>query len=199
MGTDKTKWIFEDGDDATSRNTGGGDGAFTESLNSGADEPTNYGREGDTTRLMQMAEKTEIYHSGKAKTLKAGTDLSEVLDPVVGWLVVVKGPGLGQAVTLGAGMNTVGREGSERAPLPYGDTLISAKDHVRIIYDDADRKFYIAHGSGKNISKVNGQMVANLMPLESHALIELSKATHVRFVAFCDAGFDWGDLASDGA
>ena len=36
-------------------------------------------------------------------------------DPVVGWLVVVAGPGRGSAVELGYGMNAVGRVKSPRS------------------------------------------------------------------------------------
>ena len=34
--------------------------------------------------------------------------------------------------------------------------------------------------------------------LENYATIQLTKQTAVRFVAFCNAGFDWADLAGDG-
>ena len=118
---------------------------------------------------------------------------------MTGWLVVVRGPGLGQSVQIGAGMNAVGRAASASVPLPFGDRLISSEDHVRIIYDDTDRKFYIAHGSGRNLSRVNGQMLANTLPLDDNAVIELSKVTTVVFRAFCSEAFDWTDVQADKA
>ncbi len=40
----------------------------------------------------------------------AGAGFAE--DPVVGWVVVIKGPGRGTSVPLGYGMNSIGRSGS---------------------------------------------------------------------------------------
>jgi hypothetical protein len=91
-------------------------------------------------------------------------------------------------------MNTLGRGSDARCSLPFGDTLISSDDHLRIIYDDADRAFLVAPGSGKNVSRLNGQLLTQTMPLEDGSLIELSKRTKVRFRPFCGAHFDWSDL-----
>ncbi|MEM9267496.1 MAG: FHA domain-containing protein [Pseudomonadota bacterium] len=196
MGNDKTKWIFDENDtsdsnDAFTETVEGGSGDFTETLDGGS------GSE-DKTRVVENApEKTQLYYPGMEAELGDNAKFTGETDPVVGWLVVIKGPGLGQSVNIGIGMNTLGRDESERISLPFGDTLMSAKDHARIIYDDDSRGFFIAHGSGKSITKVDGQMVANTLPLPDRSLIELTKTTHVRFVSFCDEQFDWADVARD--
>jgi len=122
-----------------------------------------------------------------------------VRDPVTAFLVVVSGPGTGRFVPLGAGLNSIGRAEDERVALPFGDTMISGRDHVRILYDDEARVFLIVPGSGKNLTRVNGQVVAMPMPLQHHATIQLSKTTSARFVAFCGAEFDWSDVTDGGA
>ena len=130
--------------------------------------------------------------------MNPSTKYEDLEDPVVGWLVVIKGAGLGQSVPIGVGMNTIGRDNESRITLDFGDKMLSGNDHARIIYDDDSRGFFIAHGSGKNITKVNGQMVATTLALKNYDVIEITKATHLRFVALCNENFDWSDLAEKG-
>ncbi|WP_339948877.1 FHA domain-containing protein [uncultured Albimonas sp.] len=120
------------------------------------------------------------------------------VDPIVGWLVIVGGPGRGRAIPLGAGANSVGRAGSERAALPFGDDQISSENHAVIVYDDRARKFYVQHASGKNLTWLNGEVVVNLTPLSDGDTLEFGRNTRCRFAAFCGAGFDWNDIAADG-
>ncbi|WP_342070366.1 FHA domain-containing protein [Yoonia algicola] len=193
MSNDKTKWIFDDSSESIA-DTGKTvtSPEMTETLDNqhfgaGNSEPTVHIGGGGATQ--PESEKTQIYTGASAE---AG--FADQSDPVTGWLVVVKGPGLGQSVPLGSGMNTVGRGVGARASLPFGDTLISSEDHLRIIYDDAERTFFVSHGSGKNISRVNGQLLANTLPLTTDSVIELSKSTRVVFKQFCSQDFDWSDL-----
>ncbi len=200
MGNDnKTSWLFDKDDEDANDDLDfdAGDG-FTESI-SGSDNDVTHAMGGSSfseapTEYVE-SEKTEIYHGGLAKSFAGKAEFDPMVDPITGWLVVVKGPGLGQSVNLGSGMNTLGRDSDERVALDFGDKMISGKDHFRIIFDDANRVFFAAPGTGRNISRINGQIVANTMPLENYALIELSKQTHVRFVAFCNQDFDWSELA----
>jgi len=202
MSNDKTKWIF-DNDDSKTGNLGGD---FTESLHddpigrtdAGVGDTTQVSSDDETTRLMPSNDKTQIFLPGQTGATASSTSYEDLEDPVVGWLVVVKGPGLGQSVPIGVGMNTVGRDSSSRIALDFGDKMISGNDHARIIYDDDSRGFFIAHGSGKSITKVNGQMVATTLPLKAYDVVEITKATHLRFVAFCNEDFDWSDLADKG-
>lgn len=199
MGNDnKTSWLFDKDDEELNDLDIEGDDGFTESLAPSNNEPTHaIGGSSYSEAPTEYVEsdKTQIYHGGMSKNFSGKAEFDPMIDPITGWLVVVKGPGLGQSVNLGSGMNTLGREGGERVSLDFGDKLISGKDHLRIIFDDANRVFFAAPGTGRNISRINGQIVATTMPLENYALIELSKQTHVRFVAFCNEDFDWSELA----
>lgn len=204
MGKDKTSWLFDETDNDTDDELGLGDestGVFTESLQGGGDAPTHaypgFGENDAETQFVQSTDKTEIYHGGVAGKYSEKAEFDEMVDPIVGWFVVVQGPGIGQSVNLGSGMNTIGRDPDERVSLPFGDTLISSKDHVRVIYDDESREFLIVPGSGSNVTKIGTKIVATPQPLENYSLIRLSKQTHVRFVAFCNEGFDWSDVAEN--
>lgn len=201
MGNDKTSWLDLD-DDEDDLNAKAPEGGYTESLPAFADEQTHVPTEAasvgfDKTVLESGGEKTEIYHAGNAAKHAETSTFGDQTDPTVGWLVVVQGPGLGCSISLGAGMNAIGRDADERAALPFGDTLISGSDHLRIIYDDDNRVFYVAPGSGKNISRMNGKIIAMTETLNSFALLELSKKTKVRFVAFCGEEFDWSDMTAE--
>ena len=194
-GNDKTSWLegleHDDGADLGDLNNATD---FTENLSGWAGKTQGSFSEGKTEFMNADArDKTQIDIGGLGLSEEDG---HMVEDPVTGWLVVVQGPGLGNMATIGAGMNVIGRSEDERVSLPFGDALISSRDHVRIIYDDETRSFMIVPGSGKNISRLNGQIIAVPMVLENYAVIQLSKLTKVRFVAFCNSDFDWADVIS---
>ena len=187
MSDNKTKWLFDKTEDL---GTGQRGTDYTETLQDGMTTDKSFPSTGfseQKTTFMGGGAHTEIFHGGS----------DEVSDPVVGWLVVIKGPGLGNFVPLGAGMNNIGRDEQERAPIPFGDSLISAKDHLRVVYDGEERVFLVVPGSGKNISKLAGKPIYMPEPLENYSTIQLSKETDVRFVAFCNDGFDWSDVADE--
>lgn len=194
-GKDKTSWLegLEHDDDLPEGPEPRNDG-FTETA-SAAWERSDAGISERKTEFLGGGtaqdgdEKTRISIGGLGSE---GDDAVD--DPVTGWLVVIEGPGKGRAITVGAGLNRIGRSTDERVALPFGDALISAKDHLRIIYDDEARNFLVVPGSGKNVSRIDGRIIAAPMPLENYAILQLSKATRVRFTAFCGAGFDWSQV-----
>jgi hypothetical protein len=119
--------------------------------------------------------------------------------PVVGWLVVLKGPGQGMSLPLGYGLNSVGRGPSQRVRLDFGDDQVSRDTHFSVAYDAKHRKFYLQHGGGQNLTYMNDQPV--LAPAEIEGLAEIAVGnTVLKFVPFCGAAFDWEDIpeSSDG-
>ena len=111
-------------------------------------------------------------------------------DPPVGWLVVIAGPGQGATLTLGNGVNAIGRDASQRLPLDFGDELISRVNHAQITYDPRGKKLYIQHGGGANLTYVNDEPVLALRELTANTHIVLG-ATTLRFVPLCGEAFDW--------
>lgn len=111
-------------------------------------------------------------------------------DPVVGWVVIVEGPGKGQSLQLGYGVNGLGRNSDERVPLDFGDEEISRSAHAMITYDGKNRKFYIQHGGGVNLTYVGDNPVLQAQELKGGEEISIGK-TRLYFVPFCGLNFDW--------
>ena len=119
-------------------------------------------------------------------------------DPVVGWLVVVEGPGKGRAVPLGYGSNSIGRGATDRIKLDFGDEQISRSGHAVVTYDPRGRQYYVQHGGGTNLTYLGDQPV--LAPTGLPALSHISIGhTVLRFVPLCGAEFDWQDTEGDEA
>lgn len=123
---------------------------------------------------------------------KAGAS-DGMADPVVGWLVVVAGPGKGQVCKLGYGTNSLGRGENARARLDFGDEQISRENHAALTYDPRGRKFYVQHGGGVNLTYLGDSPVLTPTPLEPMQDICIGDTT-LRFVPFCGPEFDWQDL-----
>lgn len=118
-------------------------------------------------------------------------------DPPVGWLVVVKGPGQGNVATLGLGANSIGREpGTNRVALNHGDDMISRANHGLIVYDGRNRKFWIRHGDGTNLTYVDDEPVLEVRQLEPLTHIRMGR-TVLRFVPLCGEEFSWPDGESE--
>ena len=113
-------------------------------------------------------------------------------DPVVGWLVIVEGPGKGRALQLGYGSNSLGRGASDRVKLDFGDDQISRNGHAVVTYDPRGRKFFVQHGGGTNLTYLGDEPVLTPAELPPHGQVGIGK-TVLRFVPFCGAGFDWQD------
>ncbi len=115
-----------------------------------------------------------------------------VSDPVVGWLVVVEGPGRGAALPVGYGNNRLGRAPGEQICLDYGDEQISRENHAVVTYDGRHRKFYVQQGGGRNLTHVDDELVMVPVEVKGGETISLGR-TKLRFVPFCGPDFDWQD------
>jgi FHA domain len=119
-----------------------------------------------------------------------GQDQRKNEDPIVGWLVVVKGPGWGNAVRLGYQMNSIGRDPDQRVCLNFGDSTISRKSHAKVSYDPRSRKFMITTGDGINLIYVRGENLLAPTEIKTGDRIQLG-ATELMLVALCGESFDW--------
>ena len=110
----------------------------------------------------------------------------------MGWLVVTQGPGRGSSITLTEGLMQIGRNDDQAIQLDFGDTGISRSNHAVLAYHPEDRKCYLGHGGKANLVRLNGKPVLSTVALSNGDLIRISE-TSIRFMAFCDEGFDWRD------
>jgi FHA domain len=116
-------------------------------------------------------------------------------DPVVGFLIVVGGPGLGSFRPIYEGNNTVGRSPDNRIPLDFGDDAISNEAQAYLRYDSSDRSFLFVPNLAKtNVVSVNDKRPAGPVPLQPMDVITLGR-TQVAFLPFCGSDFDWSEIS----
>ncbi len=113
-------------------------------------------------------------------------------DPVVGWLVVMKGPGRGKFRPIFYGQNSIVRATVQRISIDFGDGGISREDHAYVAYDEMQRKFFIRDNGKANLVRCNGAPVMMPTEIKTGDLISIG-ATTLRFVPFCGPEFDWLD------
>jgi hypothetical protein len=115
-------------------------------------------------------------------------------DPVVGWLVIVGGPGIGSFRPIFEGNNTVGRSGSQRIPLDFGDDSISSEEQAYIRYDSSARSFLFVPNLAKtNVVSINDKRPTGAVELNQMDVITMGR-TQLVFVPFCGTEFDWAEL-----
>lgn len=116
-------------------------------------------------------------------------------DPVVGWLVIVGGPGMGSYRPIFEGNNTVGRNASQRIALDFGDDTISSEEQAYIRYDSSARSFLFVPNLAKtNVVSVNDKRPTGAVELSQMDVITMGR-TQLVFVPFCGAEFDWAELS----
>jgi hypothetical protein len=166
------------------RPAGGGSG--------NADDSTAMSRPDDGKTVLirpsKSADKSSFHPMAPQEA--SGTDDAE---PVVGWLIVLKGPGRGRAVQLGYGWNTIGRDPSQRVRLDFGDPQISRLNHARLLYDPKSRKFTLTLGESPNPTYLRDEVLLGPMKLESGDKIQFGE-TMVQFHPLCGPDFDWQDM-----
>lgn len=128
--------------------------------------------------------------AGKGRAEKPAEGGKAAEAPVVGWLVVVKGPGRGSDLRVRPGQNRIGRSRSMDIAVDFGDGSISTDSHALLIYDYQNNRFYLKHGEGKNLTYLNGQPVLDTQPLNANDRIGIGE-TELRFIPFCDGQFNW--------
>ena len=115
-------------------------------------------------------------------------------DPVVGWLVVVGGPGLGAFRPVFEGNNSVGRGRNQRIAIDFGDDSISSEEQAFIRYDSVDRSFlFVPNLSKTNVVSINDKKPTGAVALANMDVITMGR-TQLAFVPFCGDDFDWSEL-----
>jgi hypothetical protein len=111
------------------------------------------------------------------------------IDPVVGWLVCIKGANKGRDYRLHSDRNQLGRAPNMDVCIE-GDETISRENHCQIVFSPRTRSFSLIPGAGRNLIYLNGQDVVTAMQLLPHDKIDLGEGGFV-FVPFCTGEFDW--------
>jgi hypothetical protein len=138
---------------------------------------------------------TPTMRMGQAKT-EYVRGMGVETEPVAGWLVVVKGPGRGNFCPIFVGMNSIGRDSSQRISLSFGDDSISREEHAFVTYDEEQRCFYLQHGGKSNLVRLGSSPVLSPTELKPNDIIRIGR-TMLLFVPFCGPDFSWTDEVQD--
>lgn len=111
--------------------------------------------------------------------------------PVVGWIVAIKGPHFGEALSVYAGRNDVGRNADSKVPVTK-DMKVSREKHGWIIYEPKGRKFFVAPGDSSGIAYLNDEAIFDTRELNAYDMLEFGDSRFV-FVPLCGERFSWED------
>lgn len=152
-----------------------------------------------TTRVVRVASKSPPPDAAESRTTLVRGKMQVTRgafeqDPVVGWLVVVGGPGIGQYRPIFEGNNSIGRGAGNRIPVDFGDDAISTDEQAYIRYDSSERSFLFVPNLAKtNVVALNEKRPTGAVELAQMDVITMGR-TQLVFVPFCGPDFDWAAL-----
>ncbi len=111
------------------------------------------------------------------------------IDPVVGWLVAIKGPAKGQDYRISSERNFIGRSEKMDISIPE-DESISRETHAVVSYNPKNNSFRIFSGESKSLVYLNDEEVIAAEQLKPFDKIEVGETVLV-FVPFCGENFIW--------
>lgn len=110
-------------------------------------------------------------------------------EPVVGWLVAVKGPEKGRDFRIVSEKNFIGR--SERMDISIaGDSTVSRENHAVVSFNPKNGVFRLFPGDSKSLVYLNDDELIAPEQLKPYDKIELGE-TELLFVPFCSESFIW--------
>ena len=117
---------------------------------------------------------------------------AESVDPVVGWVVCIKGKHFGDYFELFAGRNEIGRSAGKDISL-YDEPSISKKTHAVVIFEPRHRTFYIQAGDSHGLTYLNGEMIVSHQQMIPGSIVTLGDVVF-KFIPLCGEDFDWNDV-----
>lgn len=139
----------------------------------------------------------DVFSVSEKEIEEAGTDNYTVhyfqkaigTEPVVGWLVCVKGVHFGEDFKIKSGRNFIGRSGSMNISLS-ADKAVSRDKHAILTYDPKSNSFLIQPGDSSELCYVNDEAVLIPTKLKLNDRISLGESELI-FVPFCSDTFSW--------
>ena len=122
------------------------------------------------------------------------TNIGEKVQPVVGWLLCIKGANVGKEYRIHSDYNYVGSASGDI--VIQGDPKISREKHMLVTYDPETRVFYVAPASGANIVRLNDKsLVGGAQELHNYDVIRTGD-TSLMFIGFCGEQFGWEQVTN---
>lgn len=113
------------------------------------------------------------------------------VQPVVGWLVGIKGECYGQSYRLKAGRNFIGRSEYMDVSIP-GDTSISRERHAILVFEPKESKFFLQPGSSNELFYLNEECVLEVRMIHAYDILSLGHSKLI-FIPLCGEQFNWDD------
>ena len=142
--------------------------------------------DGKTVGFFSSGKSSSSSDSGSSDGAAANVPSDE---PVVGWLVCIGGPNLGQSFNIYAGRNSLGRSSNNKIVVNK-DRSISREKHAWIIYEPKNGEFFALPGDSSGLTYVNEQNIMQATKLEKWSYIDVGN-TRLTLVPLCDGEFSW--------
>lgn len=115
-------------------------------------------------------------------------------EPVVGWLVCVKGECQGESFEIRSGNNNLGR--SQDNDICISDSTISREQAI-VIFEPRKQNFYIKPKDNSQFMYVGGDEVAERIQMTPYMKIEIGDKAEFIFVPFSGEKFNWKDYIEE--
>lgn len=110
-------------------------------------------------------------------------------EPVVGWLVCIKGDYLGESFNLKSGRNNIGRAGNMDIVLAK-DGRVSRDRHAAVVYEPNKREFLVQSGESSGLTYVNGELLMGFKPFAEGDKLTVGGCEFL-FKPLCSTDFSW--------
>jgi hypothetical protein len=151
---------------------------------------TYYSSGGGSSSSRETSDRTQLHDPSKASDASRPAVPTQ-FDPVVGWLVVIEGPGKGRSLEIGIGSNSIGRDPKQKIALNFGDETIHREKHAMLVFDPKSRHFFLQAGSdSRNLTYIEETLVLSPVELTGGEVLLIGQ-TKLVFVAFCGPSFSW--------
>lgn len=111
--------------------------------------------------------------------------------PVVGWLVCIKGVYRGESFTLKAGRNFIGRSADMDVCLHEDSSIADAKQ-AAIIYEPRSRQFILMPGDVHELCYINNEVALSSTPIKAYDCLDIGD-TSLLLIPCCGERFNWED------
>lgn len=113
------------------------------------------------------------------------------IEPVVGWLVCIKGEDEGTSFPLKLGRNFIGR-GADMDVVLKNDKAVSRKKHAIVLYEPRTKSFIAQPGESRELVYLNDEVVLASERLRPYDILAVGNS-ELSFVPFCGPKFSWED------
>lgn len=116
-------------------------------------------------------------------------------EPVVGWLVCVKGDYYGESFKLKTGRNFIGRSNTMDVVLAK-DNSVSRDKHAIVLYEPQKREFIAQAGESRSLLYLNDEVVLMTEKLKKGDILTLGN-TKLMFIPCCGPDFGWDECKKE--